>query len=310
VVSDRIGADVQTCKPDPAQSLFMNPLKTVLDRLRPRNVLVHLHLFKNAGTTLEWALKQSFGEQFGALDDMKDSENLYTADQVAGFITDRPELAACSSHQVRMPMPRRPGVRFLPLALVRHPIDRAFSVYTFERRHQVRSPSSPKALALPVDDYFRWWFERTRLGLVNNFHISVFGRVSPREPAVHMEDAVRLARRHWKNLAVGGVVERLDESLTLAEHRLRRRFPTLDLAYVSQNVSRTRTWSLPLEERIEQACSALPDATRDLLWERNREDLAFYRWAEGRLNQEIREVPKFDQRLADFRARCERLAEE
>jgi hypothetical protein len=281
-------------------------LRAALRRLRVRHVLVHVHLFKNAGSTVDWALARSFGTRFATVDRREDPSNVYTPEEVTSFIRENLEMDACSSHQFRPPLPRRWRIRLYPIAFVRHPIDRAFSVYNFERRQGDDASGANRAQALTVDAYLRWWFDHTRNGLVNNFHISCFGRDTPGERAESQEGAVALARRRWAALAVGGVVERFDESLTLAEFRLGKRFPALDLAYISQNVGRARTESL--EERVERECAGLPEETRALLWERNREDLAFYRWAEQRLDDQIGAIPDFDQRLADFRGRCRALA--
>ena len=52
---------------------------------------------------------------------------------LSAFIKDHPEIVAVSSHLLRPPAP--PDVRVFPVVLIRHPLDRAFSVYNHLRRH-------------------------------------------------------------------------------------------------------------------------------------------------------------------------------
>ena len=93
-------------------------------------VLLHYHIYKNAGTSIDEMLRQSLGARWGTYECSPERHTL-SSDEIAGFLRQRPDLTAMSSHSARPPLP---GPHIHPIVLLRHPIDRARSVYHLARR--------------------------------------------------------------------------------------------------------------------------------------------------------------------------------
>ena len=95
----------------------------MIDDKKP--ICLHFHIFKNAGTTIDWILKKNFGKQFVALDHKKPGEIL-SWKEVLSHIDGQKDVKAFSSHQIRFPLPQSDRYNFLPMIFIREPIDRAF----------------------------------------------------------------------------------------------------------------------------------------------------------------------------------------
>ncbi len=95
-----------------------------------RFLILHYHIFKNAGTTVENLLQKSFPHSFARFEgDGRDAQ--LSATEVLAFVREHPELQAISSHHLRYPRPSAPGFVFFDLLFLRDPIDRLGSIYTF-----------------------------------------------------------------------------------------------------------------------------------------------------------------------------------
>src|SRR5215831_12995962 len=99
----------------------------VVDGGTVRYAIVHYHIFKNGGTTIEGILEREFGGGFVTLHGPSDSATL-DADDLAEFLTIRKDVLALSSHHLRYP---RPAVRHTVLfdwCFLRDPLDRLQSL--------------------------------------------------------------------------------------------------------------------------------------------------------------------------------------
>src|SRR3954463_6225213 len=59
-------------------------------------LLIHYHIFKNAGSSFEWALERAFGRRFLRFDS-PDPRGVVSARQIARLVRDQPDLYAISS---------------------------------------------------------------------------------------------------------------------------------------------------------------------------------------------------------------------
>ncbi|HDR50798.1 MAG TPA: hypothetical protein ENN90_04130, partial [Mariniphaga anaerophila] len=64
-----------------------------------RKVIIHKHLFKNAGTTFDWSLHNNFGTDFC---DHRDDEPMRKEGQpyLIRYLKEHPNIKALSSHHV------------------------------------------------------------------------------------------------------------------------------------------------------------------------------------------------------------------
>ncbi len=266
-----------------------------------RHVLVHAHIFKNAGTTFDWALKRCFGDAF--LDHRDDGEMRKGAAYLVPFLEANPHIIAMSTHQFRRPSPASATCRIIPVFLIRHPIDRIGSVYEFERRQRPDTAGARMAIKASFNDYLRWRMQPTSGATIRDCHTRY---CCPVPTPVHItDDLLEDAEQYLKHEAVVGVVDRYDESMVCAESRLAAIWPAIDLSYVPQNVSRGDDRSL--QQRIDDVKARMNDDVLALVAENNRRDMHMYGVANQMLDDSCARITDFDARLQAFRDRCDAL---
>lgn len=270
-----------------------------------RYVLVHGHIFKNAGSTFDWSLQRSFGDGF--LDHRDDQLMVKEgAEHVRELVLAQPGLAALSSHHLCNPLPEIDGVAFVPVYFLRHPLERIASVYSFEKQQDAQTPGAIEAKKKSFPGYVAWRMQPDVARTIRNYQtLFLAGRLRrPSDQALGLGVFGR-AMATLRSVTRIGIVDRYDESMLLLEQSLRPLFPEIDLAYVKQNVSR-KLASASLETRISKVLSQLgPQAHKAI--DENSLDLALYQLVNQRLDESIAEIPDFHTRLEAFRARCDAL---
>ena len=120
-----------------------------------RVVLAHGHIFKNAGTTFDWSLARNFADGF--LDHRDDSSMRERgAAHLLDLLREKTGLRAVSSHCMCQPLPAVEDIRFEPVYLLRHPLERIASVYAFERQQVAETPGARAAREMNFRDYVAW----------------------------------------------------------------------------------------------------------------------------------------------------------
>jgi len=267
---------------------------------RSRAVLLHAHLFKNAGSTFDWSLQRSFGDAF--TDHRDDDAMRRGAEYLGPYIQERPRLRALSSHWVTFPLPQLADVDIQLAMFFRDPIERVRSVYNFERRQQgVDSPGVRQARALGFVDYVRWRLEDGVGPVINNYHTRY---CSGMYRGGDLEQMYDLAVATIESTPLLGLVHRYHESVVLFEHHLQSVFPGLDLSWKVQNssgnqemsgVGKRRATERDLEPVMEELVAA------------NRYDLRLYALVEARFTKALTGIGDVELRLQGLRTRNEML---
>ena len=261
-----------------------------------RPLLVHLHMFKNAGTTVDSALESWFADGFVAYDGPRPGHRIQP-DEFRELLGGRESISAISSHQLRLPLPEIPGIELLPMVFLREPLDRAQSVWAFERRQKSNSPGAVHAKKLSVDDYVRWRLGQAEISVISDFQAGVVGRDEPNGGV-----DIGLGAKRLSGCAVVGVVERMKQSMFAAEHRLRRVFPEIDLSFQSRNVTATRATTVA--ERVADFLALIGPELAAELRERNARDTELHELASRELDRRLDAIPDIDAALIDFDRRC------
>lgn len=271
-----------------------------------RHVILHGHIFKNAGTTFDWSLRKNFGDSF--LDHRQDQ--LMRQDGSAHLqqlLLDKPQLKAISSHHMTRTLPEMAQVRFTQIYLLRHPLLRLRSVYDFERKQRGQTPGSKAAKSKSFRDYVEWRMQQSVAHTIRNYQTLYL--------AGHhgLANDEALSSKHFPQAiaAIGGeqmicVVERYDESMVVLEENLRQYFPEIDLAYVPQNVSRSKVRKASAGDIVAGTLDELGSLQKTAI-DNNSYDLALYQLALSRLQTRTSSIEGFKNKLADFRERCQRL---
>jgi len=121
---------------------------------------MHYHIFKNAGTTIEWVLANNFRRQFARLDG-KDRFFIITQYELLELLKTRPDIRAISTHTLFPPKPNIEGLHIHDLVLVRHPLDRLMSMYDFYHRANDKSdPLGEAARKLEPERFFAFLIQK------------------------------------------------------------------------------------------------------------------------------------------------------
>jgi hypothetical protein len=272
-----------------------------------REILLHFHIFKNAGTTLDAALQKNLGPAWLQLegDDPNDRMDWKTA---LKHITAHAEARAVSSHTLRYPPPAVSGdIKFIPLILLRHPIDRLVSIYLFERanldtgHHETSRIARTGSLA----DFVGFTLKR-RPELGCDTQTAFVARAGWYRSAPTKRN-LATAKAAIRTLHVPGIVEKLDQYFALLELEFGKILPEVDLAQPDENRNPERAPTLLA--RLRQIRAQLPPKLWRKLCERNRLDLELWRFTRRLALTRFNQTPGAAERLKDFRERKKRVTE-
>jgi hypothetical protein len=241
-----------------------------------RHLIVHYHIFKNAGSSLDAILRDSFKAAWKGWDP-GEPHSVFSARELIDFINQNPQLSAISSHVARPPVPELKDVAIYPIIFVRHPILRVASVYKYERSLKGETEAQRMAMNNSFADYVRWRLQPEVEAVVRDFQsIYLSGeqlRYDDPRRARATPAAFQRALALIEDIPAFGLVERFAESVELFEQRLGHIFPNVKWREVRVNVT-------------GEALAGLDDIRRELgdelygaLEAANRYDLALYQSA-------------------------------
>ena len=198
-----------------------------------RKVILHYHLFKNAGTSVDHILKENFGElrwrnqEFDFPGYHRTSAILSgqsTAPLVRKWLREHPEALVLSSHSAIMPIPELPGTTIFPIVFVRHPLIRLNSSYVFQRsqfQEWIDNVTTRLAQERNFAGYLEGLLDLKKQSLARNFNAVRLAAAVPGTP----EQLKQRALRALEALPFVGVVERFSQSLLVLQHWLEPHFP-------------------------------------------------------------------------------------
>jgi hypothetical protein len=150
-----------------------------------RPVLIHYHIFKNAGTSVDWMLQQSFGAAWTTFEGAH-AADIQPVERVRAFLEAHPRIVSLSSHLARPPLPW-PAAK--AIMYVRHPVERARSVYAFVAKDPTQ-PNHAVARDGGFEGYVRWALESDDGGIViRNYQVVHLSKASLRPPHIYLADA-------------------------------------------------------------------------------------------------------------------------
>lgn len=247
-----------------------------------RPIVIHIHLFKNAGTSVDDGLRDHFGDKWESFDQA--DGGVLGEDQVRALLVARPHISALSSHQIRPPLHSGGGFEFIPIVFLRHPLDRIRSAFDFERRQGDATESSRAA---SEHDFSGWLAhnEGRNSSQSRNFHVKSLS--SLRDPNGRLirsglsdRDHFDSAKEFLASSGTFGLVERFEESWQRICDQIGEHFPTFTSGSANRNSTPGR--AVTLEDRLEAMRSELGTRTFRTLRENNELDIELFRWASRR----------------------------
>jgi hypothetical protein len=266
-----------------------------------RLIIFHNHLFKNAGSTIDWALRRNFGKAFV---DHRDNRNMQRGAAYLGpYFSENPWILALSTHHFRPPLPTLEKVRFITIMMFRHPIERVLSVYNFERQ-QIHADTLGAKFARDHDlrEYVLWRMRPDVPPTIRNFHVYRSLPMRIKWQVQFGENEFEDAKRYVRSVNLLGFVDSFDESMVSFENALRTRYLDIDLSYRAQNIF--QDFDEPREYRIEKLKRLIGEDVFHLLVKENKYDVELYNYARQLFDKRLSLIPNLGVVLEDLRKRC------
>lgn len=245
-----------------------------------RTIIVHYHIFKNAGSSVDSLLELSFHDRWATLEGAT-ATSLLRPHELSLFVRDKPDIVAVSSHLLRPPVP--PGLDVLPIVLIRHPLDRAFSVYSQLRRNPTGDlPSEMVAGRSDFRRFVLWCLDNKTLGgmVITNYQVIHLSPASFRYPHIYDATATADDCRHAIAFLSSGPCFGTVDCFDTAILRLRQTAGAVGLHLASGSVTENRTdgRSGDLQERLRLARQELGGSLYDRYRRENAQDYRLYEW--------------------------------
>lgn len=252
-------------------------------RYRPP-IVVHHHIFKNAGTSIDFSLKKYFGGKWSALEGLH-ARDIVKEGQFVKFIDANPQLKAISSHSLR---PIKGAQYILPIIFIRHPILRAKSVYLFSKKDSTQ-PNHKEIKQYSFPEYVEWVFDSPLISggiVINNYQVLHLSDASFRNQnileASVLEGDLNQAIELIKSLPVFGIVERFSDSIKKYEDFLGKFFNGIKFEDVRLNT--TSSFNNNLAEQLKIIRNELGHGGYNKLSDFNELDLVLYEYAQNHFN--------------------------
>jgi hypothetical protein len=237
----------------------------------------HFHIFKNAGTSIDRALKKNFGDRWATFEGVH-AHDIKTNEELLEYFSQHPNIQAASSHLCRPPL-NSPMV--LPIVFLRDPLERAKSVYEFTKLDD--SQPFRESTTSSFSDYLKWALSNAPGGVViRNYQVIHLSSASFCEKGIlhsiatdiNFREAIQIIDS-WE---VIGVVDQYLQSIKLIETVYRKYFPELRLTYEHENVTNTGCTRKQLENEIG-------NELYEEFFKQNQLDYKLYDHARRRLDQ-------------------------
>lgn len=229
-----------------------------------RRILLHYHLFKNAGTSVDAFLRDAFCANWAACE--FEDHPTRSASAIAEWISQNPTVSCLSTHTVFGPLPEVPGVEVIPIIFLRHPIDRIGSAYRFECFQKSNSYGARLAKKVDFSGYVRARLLRSGDRQCRNFQVHRLASFTT-GPSEELSRAIVSLNK----FALVGIVEDFNRSMQGLEELLScNGFPVSPATRIRKNVSNQKVKTF------------LPPSEMAQLLQENQNDLTLWKVARAR----------------------------
>jgi len=239
-----------------------------------KNFILHAHIFKNAGSTIDWILNNNFKKEFR--DDRNDQIiSKDPANYLKQTLAENNQLLALSSHSLPLPEVVIPGYCFHTIVMLRNPILRVRSVYDFEHKQGGATPGAIHAKKYNFRDYVQWRMREDVAPTIRNMQTRYLTHNSlPVVRGLVTNEHLERALHYVKNNPLVGLVEKFDQSMGLFKAELNRYFDDFDVTYQIQNI--TQKIKKSEEEKILDLQKDLGEELYLKLIQENEFDITLY----------------------------------
>jgi hypothetical protein len=254
-------------------SVRYNKVKDVSDSASPdqkRFVILHYHLFKNAGTSVDSVFKKNFGKLWEDIEFLPPGQEDH-ATAIHTFIAEREDLVAVSSHTLFCPPPAYADIDVLPVIFVRQPLKRLRSAYDFERKQAVDTIGAKLAKETDFGGYLRTRLAAAGDRSCRNFQTYRLARLLPNDGRPERDRAFAAL----DELPFVGLVEEFSKSMRKLKALLRPRIPSFQDFEAWENSTSSPKHGDGAAKRPSLQ-EELGDETYAMVLDANRDDVAIY----------------------------------
>ena len=235
--------------------------------LRP--LVVHYHLFKNAGTSVDTILRANFAEHWRTAEFA--NEPRAQLRQLTQILLENREMVALSSHTLQVLPENIAGTAIFPIVFLRHPLDRLKSAHNFERVQEADTPGVRLAKLYDFAGYIRMRLSHPKDRACRDFQtwrLAMFGRSG-------IESEIERALKVADELPFVGLVDAFTQSMQALERMLKPVFPNFRSFEVRENS--TTAAHFGLDERLAQIREELGENLFEIVSKANEGDLQLFR---------------------------------
>lgn len=259
--------------------------------------IIHAHIFKNAGTTIDWILERNFRDLFH--DDREDHRMRSEPDYLQEILRKR-NFKAISSHSIPLPIKTSEEHNLSVIVMLRHPLLRIRSVYDFEYKQKADTLGAIHAKKCSFPEYVEWRMRADIPPTIRNIQTRYLTHSSMPRVEVMGAEYLDAALDFVKENMLVGIVEDFDRSMIVFSNELKPHFPEISFSYKKQNVTQTK--SLSSEQRIELLKKELGLDLYDKVLEENKLDIQLYQEASAIVEQRFNKIDPDGELLKNFKS--------
>jgi hypothetical protein len=230
-------------------------------------VFLHIHIPKNGGSTFNSILARNFGREHLSLYHEKPGY-FFSNSEIEQHLSHYGRFQSIASHNIRWPFLRYQGVSYHYVTFLRHPVDRALSLYFYERR---QTKGTSHCSQLSFEEYLDLRVQEDKaLSNYQTYHIC---------GGCDLEEAKDILRQ----FTLVGITDQYDESLVLLKKKIEV-CAAFSICYTKRNVSTER-----YRGGYQITEDSLPSGVYQRIVALNSLDLELYDWARQSLSSQIQE---------------------
>ena len=251
-----------------------------------RYVIVHYHIFKNAGTSVDHILDTCFPNAFMHVDGPV-PEFFINQTELNVMVRNRDQVKAISSHHVRLPVPNDQSITYLPVTFIRRPEIRIRSVWRFQRSRDDQHPETLLAKSHPFKDWIQYYLKSRNGAFLTNPQALLYAFRYDERTRVNNPEIRERAFENVERVPFVGIVERFVDSLKIFEALYQENIPNFkvnDIPWLNATSD-----NLDPQKEMEEIEDILGRGLLENLREHNRIDIELYETC----------IRKFDKLKAD-----------
>ena len=244
-----------------------------------RSVIIHYHLFKNAGSSVDTILQHNFGDAWAEIEGP--GRKKLTRKMMREYILENPDKKAISSHTAIIAKQNIEGVNIIPIFFFRHPIDRIRSAYEFERVQKEDTPGARVAKEGDFNHYMAWRLASPSMSQIANFHTH---RLKDYRGLTRNYDTHLFRLRSLQALRMlpfVGLVENFDRSMREFEKLIKPHFPEFEVITAQSNTMKDP--STAIAEKLKAFENEIGRISYFNLLQLNAIDLELYHFVKDKL---------------------------